>query len=166
MFKYAKNKVINLVENEIKSGISSERIIIGGFSQGGATALYSCLTAPYKLGGVLAMSTWLPLNAKFPAKLDTSVADKLKTPILQCHGDYDPIVPLPWAQASVKLTQSLGFENLKFKTYRGLAHSSSEQVCLDFSQMKTSRHHQAINFIFIFEEMDDVSDFIKDHLKD
>jgi predicted esterase len=127
-FSQIPSKVINLVEGEIKNGISSERIVIGGFSQGGATALYSALSTPYKFGGVLAMSTWLPLHEKFPEKLDTSVANKFKTPILQCHGDFDPMVPLPWAQASVKLTQSLGFTDLKFKTYRGLGHSSSEQV--------------------------------------
>lgn len=60
-------KVLKIVEDEIKNGIPSENIIIGGFSQGGATALYSLLTSSFKFGGVLALSTWLPMHEKFPA---------------------------------------------------------------------------------------------------
>ena len=53
----------SLVEEEAKS-IPSGRIVIGGFSQGGAVALYTSLTNNIKLGGVLAFSTWLPLHNK------------------------------------------------------------------------------------------------------
>lgn len=54
--------MLNYVEDEIKNGIPTDRIIIGGFSQGGATALYTAITSPYKFGGLLALSTWLPLH--------------------------------------------------------------------------------------------------------
>jgi predicted esterase len=53
-----------LVDEEMKNGIPSDRIIIGGFSQGGATALYTAATSPYRFGGVLALSTWLPLHER------------------------------------------------------------------------------------------------------
>ncbi len=56
--------VLSLVEDEIKNGIPSDRIIIGGFSQGGATALYTAASSPLKFGGVLALSTWLPLHER------------------------------------------------------------------------------------------------------
>lgn len=59
--------VQQLIANEEKAGISRSRIVVGGFSQGGAVALYSALaydTQP--LAGILALSTWLPLNKQFP----------------------------------------------------------------------------------------------------
>ena len=55
---------------------------------------------------------------------------------MQCHGDMDPLVPQIWALSSSQLLQSVGFSNVKFKVYKGLAHSSTE------------------------EEIDDVKDFI------
>lgn len=65
--KTAAIEVQNLIENEIKSGIPADRIVLGGFSQGGALALYSALTFPHKLAGVVALSCWLPLRKNFPA---------------------------------------------------------------------------------------------------
>ena len=55
--------VKELIDDEAKN-ISTERIVIGGFSQGGAVALYTSLTNNIKLAGVLAFSTWLPLHTK------------------------------------------------------------------------------------------------------
>lgn len=59
--------VHSMIAQEIAAGIPSDRIVIGGFSQGGALALFSALTFPQTLAGVVAMSTWLPLHQKFPA---------------------------------------------------------------------------------------------------
>jgi lysophospholipase-2 len=57
--------VHSLIEKEITEGIPSERIIVGGFSQGGALAIYSALTFPKKLAGIIALSCWLPLSKTF-----------------------------------------------------------------------------------------------------
>jgi lysophospholipase-2 len=65
--KQSRDFVIKIIENEIAGGIHPSRIILGGFSQGGAQALYTGLTSQYKLGGVFALSTWLPLHKTFPA---------------------------------------------------------------------------------------------------
>ena len=116
-----------MVDEEIKNGIPSDRIFIGGFSQGGATALYTALTSSHKFAGVIALSTWLPLHHRFPAHL-THSENKFKTPILQCHGDMDPIVPCEWSKLTVKLLQSLGFNEVTFKVYKGLMHSSDSDV--------------------------------------
>jgi lysophospholipase-2 len=59
--------VHSMIEQEIKGGIASNRIVIGGFSQGGALALYSALLFPKPLAGVIALSCWLPLHKQFPA---------------------------------------------------------------------------------------------------
>ena len=50
------------IQEEIKLGIKPERIIVGGFSQGGAVALYTALTREPNYAGIVALSTWLPLH--------------------------------------------------------------------------------------------------------
>ena len=60
--------VQSLISGEEKAGIQRNRVIIGGFSQGGAVALYSALAEPQApLAAVVALSTWLPLSKSFPA---------------------------------------------------------------------------------------------------
>jgi len=59
--------VHSLIEDEMKGGIPANRILIGGFSQGGALSLYSSLTSSHNLAGVVALSCWLPLRDSFPA---------------------------------------------------------------------------------------------------
>lgn len=61
-----------MIENEVQSGIPAERILLGGFSQGGALALYSGLTQSPPLAGVMALSCWLPLHKSFPGALKSS----------------------------------------------------------------------------------------------
>ena len=118
---------MSLVQQEIQNGIPSERIFIGGFSQGGATALYTAMTSPLRFAGVIALSTWLPLHNNFPGQLAAG-DNKFTTPILQCHGDIDPMVPIEWSKLTVKKMQSMGFTGVAFKTYKGLSHSSTEEV--------------------------------------
>lgn len=58
-----------MIENEIKGGIPASRILLGGFSQGGALALYSAFLFPQRLAGVVALSCWLPIHKSFPAAM-------------------------------------------------------------------------------------------------
>ncbi|GAB5368704.1 hypothetical protein AAMO2058_001342600 [Amorphochlora amoebiformis] len=78
-----------LINNEIENGIPSHRIVIGGFSMGGAVALNIALRSKRKLAGAIGMSTWLSLRDKFPEALGP---DECKCPILQFHGTNDEIV--------------------------------------------------------------------------
>lgn len=94
--KKAATEVHGMINNEIKAGISADRIILGGFSQGGALALYAALTYPEKLGGVIGLSCWLPLHSSFPA---TKICPD-SVPVLLCHGDADPIVSFKYGQLS------------------------------------------------------------------
>ena len=64
--KKARDNVHQIIEQEVKAGIPYERIMLGGFSQGGALALYSTFTNANKLAGVMALSCWLPLRGDFP----------------------------------------------------------------------------------------------------
>lgn len=132
--KKATAHVHQLIESEEKSGIPSDRIFLGGFSQGGALALYSAFKYQKPLAGVIALSCWIPLNSQFPS----AAVGNLELPILQCHGDIDPIVPHKWGVLSHELLKTFN-PNTQFKTYPGMMHSSSE------------------------EEMQDVKSFIQQH---
>uniref|UniRef100_A0A2R8ZS43 palmitoyl-protein hydrolase n=1 Tax=Pan paniscus TaxID=9597 RepID=A0A2R8ZS43_PANPA len=126
--KQAAENIKALIDQEVKNGIPSNRIIVGGFSQGGALSLYT-----QKLAGVTALSCWLPLRASFPqgpirgANRDIS--------ILQCHGDCDPLVPLMFGSLTVEKLKTFGDPaNVTFKTYEGMMHSSCQQEMMDVKQ--------------------------------
>lgn len=63
----AAKMVHSLIAEEVAAGIPTKRIVLGGFSQGGALAMFSALTFPEPLAGIIALSSWLPLHQKFPA---------------------------------------------------------------------------------------------------
>jgi len=110
----ARDNVHGMIQKEISAGIPANRIVLGGFSQGGALALYSALTYDQPLAGVVALSCWLPLHKQFPgAKVNSE-----DVPIFQAHGDYDPVVPYKFGQLSASLLKSF-MKNVTFKTYNG-----------------------------------------------
>ncbi len=111
-----------LIEREIARGIPSQRIILAGFSQGGAMALHCGLRYAKPLAGVLGLSTYLPLASKVP--VEVNVANKA-LPIFMAHGTQDPILPLAWAELSRDVLQNLG-HSVEFHVYP-MAHS----VCMD-----------------------------------
>lgn len=76
---------------ETARGIPSSRIVLAGFSQGGAVALTAGPRYAQRLAGLLAMSTYLPFPARFAAERAVANAD---LPILMCHGRLDPVVPV------------------------------------------------------------------------
>ncbi|XP_046858392.1 acyl-protein thioesterase 1-like [Xenia sp. Carnegie-2017] len=124
--KKAASELKDLIKEEEKK-VPANRIVVGGFSQGGALALYTSLTCGKHIGGILALSTWLPMNKSFPqsAKLNSI------TPIFQCHGQADPVVPFQFGKMSADLIQSLPNTNFEFNSYPGLGHSSSLQEMKD-----------------------------------
>jgi len=83
--------VEGFLQREIASGVPSDRIVLAGFSQGGAIALHVGLRHPQRLAGLLALSTYLPLPERYAAEARPERKD---TPILMCHGQQDPMLPL------------------------------------------------------------------------
>jgi phospholipase/carboxylesterase len=108
----------SLIENEIKRGIASDKIVLAGFSQGGAIALHSATRYPKKLAGVLALSTYLPLKATLAKQAH---AANLATPIFMAHGRADDIISLDRALASRLSLEESGF-NVQWHEYP-MAHS-------------------------------------------
>ena len=79
------------IESEIAQSIPSNRILVAGFSQGGAIALHAGLRYPSRLAGLLALSTYLPLPDRLQSEVHASNSD---TPIMMAHGTLDPVIPV------------------------------------------------------------------------
>lgn len=98
-------KVHDLIDREIARGIDASRIVLAGFSQGGAVAYEAALTYGAALGGVVALSTYFPTA-------DSVVFDPAQAalPILVCHGSRDPVVPEALGKQAVQALQRLGLQ--------------------------------------------------------
>jgi phospholipase/carboxylesterase len=99
-------EVETLIARERSRGVPSEHIVLAGFSQGGAIALAAGLRHPEKLGGIIALSTYLPLHASLAGERDAANAT---LPIFWGHGTMDPVVILQRGTDSRDLLQSLGY---------------------------------------------------------
>ena len=95
-----------LIHNELKSGIPSDRIVLAGFSQGGAIVLHTGLMYPEQLAGILAMSMHLPTIHNIATEL--SPANR-KVPIMMAHGQMDPVIPVAKAIETRQELTRLGY---------------------------------------------------------
>ena len=95
-----------LIDNELKSGMPSERIVLAGFSQGGAVVLHTGLLYQKQLAGILAMSMHLPMIQRLASEL--SPANR-KIPIMLAHGQMDPVIPVAKAIETRQELTRLGY---------------------------------------------------------
>lgn len=112
----------SLIEIETNRGISSERIALAGFSQGGAIALQTALRYPQRLAAVLALSTYLPLQSKLVSEASKA---NIALPIFMAHGTFDDVITLEMCQDSLNLLRNQQFD-VAWHQYN-MAHS----VCAD-----------------------------------
>lgn len=126
-----------LIEDEIKNGIPTERIVLGGFSQGGAMSLMAGITSPTKLGGIFGLSCYLLLQGKI-RELVPADSPNQKTPIFMGHGDADPVVKHQWGNMTANKLKEWGWD-VDFRTYRGLPHSAAPQEIDDLAQYLQAR---------------------------
>ena len=94
------------IEAEIARGIEPARIVLAGFSQGGAVALSAGLRFGERLAGVLALSTYLPFPARLAAEKSSANAD---VPILMCHGQMDPVVDIGMGREARSVLEAQGY---------------------------------------------------------
>lgn len=95
-----------LLDAEIARGVAPDRVVLAGFSQGGAIALHTALREPRPLAGVLALSTYLPLAATLAAELTDA---NRATPIFMAHGRFDSVIPLAIGEASRSTLAAAGY---------------------------------------------------------
>lgn len=111
-----------LITQEIARGIAAKRIVLAGFSQGGAMALHTALRYGQRLGAVVGLSTYLPLNAQ----LDQEAHDQNRNlAVFLAHGTFDNIITLDVAQASAACLRAHGYD-VTWREYP-MAHS----VCME-----------------------------------
>lgn len=118
-----------LIDREIEKGIEPQKIILAGFSQGGAVALYTMLRYPQALGGCMALSTYLPFMSL--SKQDMSPTAK-QTPVFWGHGSQDTVVPKDLGIMSQEHLLDLGF-SIEFHTYE-MPHSVCAEEVIDISR--------------------------------
>ena len=95
-----------LVAREVARGIAARRIVVAGFSQGGAIALYAGLRHRERLAGIVALSTYLIDGAALAAEASDANRD---VPIFMAHGLHDPVVQYAWAEASRAALAAQGY---------------------------------------------------------
>ena len=116
--------VHDLIDREMERGLPSERIMVAGFSQGGAVSFEAVLTFPHRLAGIMALSTYFATAATVA---DNPVQQGL--PMLICHGSEDPVVPESLGRQSVATLQKFGF-NPKYVVYP-MEHAVRPQQIVD-----------------------------------
>ena len=104
--KHSRSAVEVLIAREESRGIPSNRIVLAGFSQGGALAIYTATRCARPLAGAMLLSTWLPLAGTLPA--EASPANH-GAPVLIAHGRQDDMVPMAYARASRDALRAAGY---------------------------------------------------------
>jgi phospholipase/carboxylesterase len=114
--------VEQLIASEQSKGIAADKIVVAGFSQGGAIALHAALRSKQKLAGLMALSTYLPITHAFEEEVVHSVdSGNIKLPIFMAHGSLDPVLPMALGRESADLLLEHGF-NVEWHDYQ-MAHS-------------------------------------------
>jgi len=121
--------VAALVSRERERGIAACRIVLAGFSQGGAMALFVAPRTPERLAGVIALSTYLPLGERLAAEAHPANA---ALPLFMAHGRFDPVVPFAAGEASCQALRAQGYA-VDWRSYP-MAHSVCDEEVADLRE--------------------------------
>ncbi|KAJ3841425.1 Phospholipase/carboxylesterase/thioesterase [Lentinula raphanica] len=132
----SKASLTELIDAELAAGIPSNRIILGGFSQGAAMSLLTGLSFEKQLAGIVCLSGWVPIKDTLH-KMLAPYAKRL--PIFWGHGSNDPLVQPRLAEESVEFLKSIGIldakpnelAGLSYNVYPGVGHSTNMQELED-----------------------------------
>ena len=113
-----------LIDREIDRGLSRDRIVLAGFSQGGAIALYTATREAEPLAGAIALSTYLPLAANLESE---ATAASRETPVLMAHGRLDPLIDISFGTLSRDLLLAAGYQ-VMWLSYRIEHGVSPEEI--------------------------------------
>ena len=118
-----------LIAREKARGIAANRIVLAGFSQGGAIALHTGLRHAERLAGIMALSTYVPLADKLAAEASPANRD---APIFMAHGTHDPVISVARAKESHDLLLQLDYK-IEWHEYR-MEHSVCPQELADLGE--------------------------------
>lgn len=135
--RQSQGQIEALIAKEKSRGIAAEKIVLAGFSQGGAIALQTGLRHPAPLAGIMALSTYLPLAETLAA--EASPANR-SVPIFMAHGTQDQVIPIQIARASHEKLKQVGYA-VQWHDYP-MPHSVSMEEINDISSWLTQRLSQ------------------------
>jgi len=129
-------QIINgIITEQVNAGISSKRIILGGFSQGGVMSLLTGLTSEISLGGIVALSSYCPLHTKFANMISDT---NRKTPVFMGHGTDDQTVRFDWGVKTREILEKAKCV-VEWHQYEGLEHSVDLTEMEDMEKFITKR---------------------------
>jgi len=128
-FQDSDTRVRELIDREVARGIAAGRIVLAGFSQGGAVSLYTAPRLKLKLAGVMALSSYLPRENTF---LEEQAPENQATPIFMAHGQFDNVVPMALGVRSRDYLKAKGY-TIEWHDYP-MAHSVSAEEVADIRQ--------------------------------
>lgn len=100
-----------LIQREHERGVPYDRIVVAGFSQGGAIAMHTAMRFAEKLAGLMALSSWMPLEATIDREVMQSQESQPRDlPIMMAHGSFDPMLPIAAGQHARDIMQKAGFD--------------------------------------------------------
>jgi len=127
-------EIEKLIAQERQRGVPARNIFLAGFSQGGAVVLYTGLRHKESLGGILALSTYLPLMKTLPAE---AAATAKTVPIFMAHGQSDPVIPYAFGRASADELLQQKY-SLEWHSYN-MPHSVCPEEINDIEQWLTKK---------------------------
>ncbi len=102
--------LLQLIEREKERGVVANRIVLAGFSQGGAIAMHAAMRFPHELAGLMVLSAWMPLESTIDAEVVKSPESQPRDlAVLMVHGSFDPILPIAAGQHARDIMQKAGF---------------------------------------------------------
>ena len=116
------DKVSDIIEAQISSGIKSNQIALAGFSQGGTIAIETALRFPKRLAAIIGLSTYIDDHEHLAQRIELANID---TPILLAHGVYDPMIHISKAITARETLSQLGYQ------VDWLEYPIGHQICED-----------------------------------
>jgi phospholipase/carboxylesterase len=127
-------QIERLIAQERQRGVASKDIFLAGFSQGGAVVLYTGLRHKERLGGIVALSTYVPLLQTLPAEATTSAVE---APIFMAHGREDAVIPHAFGRSSAESLLQQGYA-LEWHSY-DMPHAVCQEEIRDIESWLTRR---------------------------
>ncbi|KIY73965.1 Phospholipase/carboxylesterase [Cylindrobasidium torrendii FP15055 ss-10] len=144
----ANSKLIQaIIDKEIESGTDSRKIVVGGFSQGGVMAVVSGLAYNKPLGGIVILSSFVPLVDKIQ-KLINPAQDVATLPVFVAHGTEDPVIDVQLADTTLDLLTKLGFARAGSGSANGVTFNKypmGHSTCMEELQRLTSWLKQVVS---------------------
>ncbi|KAJ2884325.1 hypothetical protein IWW38_005440 [Coemansia aciculifera] len=128
-------KINELIKAEIDAGIPANRIVLGGFSQGGAMTLYVGLQSEYRFAGLAVLSGYLPVRDRI-MKRATDASKSV--PVFEAHGTADEVVLYQYGEMTSNVLKESGY-NVEFRSYERMGHSTCEDELLHLQMFLKKR---------------------------